>query len=374
MSNPPMRLLLIEDNLGDSTLIRAMIDEVADGFSIECKNYLKDGLERLAKGGIDVVLLDLSLPDSSGPETFQTVCSQFPQVPVILMTGLNAEEMSLKAMSQGVQDYLVKGNVDSNVLIRSIRYAVERKKTEISLLETHKALTTATKMAALGTMAGGVAHEINNSLTLATMTISHIMDELQNSALEPAKIKKDIELIDRALIHIAKITRGLRTFARDAQTDPLVSESLQMIIDDTLALCGNRFKAYGVELKLGIPKNLLVKCRASQLVQVFLNLVNNSIDAIENLPEKWVEFAAVDLATTIEISVTDSGTGIPSNISGKLFDPFFTTKPVGKGTGLGLSISHGLISGHHGELFLDEKCKNTRFVIRFPKAILQAQH
>ena len=129
--NPKLNVLLIEDNPGDVRLIQEMLTGVRDvEVELESANQLESGLDRLALGGIDGLLLDLSLPDSQGLETFRRAQALEPDVAIIVLTGLDDEELAVKAVRQGAQDYLVKGEVDSNLLVRSIRYAIERKRVQ----------------------------------------------------------------------------------------------------------------------------------------------------------------------------------------------------------------------------------------------------
>jgi len=140
MNSEAIRVLLIGDNPGDARLIREMLApgpcpgtraEVRSAiFDLECADRLSTGLERLTEGGIDVLLLDLGLPDSRGLDTLGRAYAQAPQVPIIVLTVLDDEALAVKAMREGAQDYLVKGRVDSNLLVRSIRYATERKRAE----------------------------------------------------------------------------------------------------------------------------------------------------------------------------------------------------------------------------------------------------
>jgi len=128
------RVLLIEDNPGDVRLIQeTLLDAVGIQFEFECVDRLAGGLERLTEGGIDVVLLDLSLPDSHGLETLSTLRGRAPEVPILVMTNLDDETIAIKAVRAGAQDYLVKGQTDSNLLIRSIRYAIERHRLMVAL-------------------------------------------------------------------------------------------------------------------------------------------------------------------------------------------------------------------------------------------------
>ena len=134
MPDTPMKILLIEDNPGDARLIREMLaDAGGQGFAIEWVSRLADGLERLDRGGIDLVLLDLGLPDSQGLDTFIKAHAQAPQVPFVVLTGLADETLGLTAVRKGAQDYLFKDGTDPKLLLRAIRYATERKQAEIAL-------------------------------------------------------------------------------------------------------------------------------------------------------------------------------------------------------------------------------------------------
>lgn len=124
-----VKVLLVDNNPGEASMVREMLAEVnGDAFSLECAEQLSTGLARLAKGDIDMVFLDLSLPDSRGLDTFSRAYAQAPQVPIIVLTGLDDEQVAVQAVRKGAQDYLVKGHVDSNLLVRVMHYAVERKR------------------------------------------------------------------------------------------------------------------------------------------------------------------------------------------------------------------------------------------------------
>ena len=131
-----LKVLLVEDNPLDARLIQEMLADiegtgpVVATFDLECADQLSAGLEHLVAGGIDVVLLDLVLPDSQGFDTFARTYAQAPQVPIIVLSGLDDVKLAIKAVREGAQDYLVKGQVDSNLLVRSMRYAIERKRAE----------------------------------------------------------------------------------------------------------------------------------------------------------------------------------------------------------------------------------------------------
>ena len=129
-----LKVLLIEDNPRDVRLIRAILSEVrGTSFDLEWFNRLSDGLERLSEGGIDLVLLDLSLPDSKWSETFQRVHAKAPRVPIVVLTSMDSDALSLETVRNGAQDYLVKGEVDNNSFVRTVRYAIERQRMQDEL-------------------------------------------------------------------------------------------------------------------------------------------------------------------------------------------------------------------------------------------------
>jgi C4-dicarboxylate-specific signal transduction histidine kinase len=230
-----------------------------------------------------------------------------------------------------------------------------------------QALSQSAKMSALGEMAGGVAHEINNPLAIITLNADLLMYSINQENSTPKKLLDGLNTILQTVDRISKIVRGLRTFSRDGSHDPMQNFLLKDLLSDTISLCQEKLKQHDINLKINTPdKELQLNGRAVQISQVLLNLINNARDAVINLPEKWIQIDCRKLDNSIEIVVTDSGNGIPKEVYEKIFQPFFTTKEIGKGTGLGLSVSSGIITAHKGELFYDEKNAHTSFVIRLP--------
>jgi signal transduction histidine kinase len=225
----------------------------------------------------------------------------------------------------------------------------------------------ASKMAALGEMASGIAHEVNNPLTAIIGRAGLLLHTAQTDHSWPRPVVLHSEAIRSTALRIAAIIRSLRLFAREDEHDPLKEVSVRDILNETLELCRERFRVHGIELKAPMPEaDVRIQCHPVQISQAILNLLNNAYDALEGAQTKWVRLETAVYADSIEISVTDSGPGIPKHLQEKVLRPFFTTKPAGKGTGLGLSISQRLVEASEGSLWLDKQSKNTRFVIRFP--------
>jgi C4-dicarboxylate-specific signal transduction histidine kinase len=222
-------------------------------------------------------------------------------------------------------------------------------------------------MASLGEMAGGIAHEINNPLSIILGYASKISRQLSKPIPEIDSLISDIEKIKETTKRISKIINGLKTFSRSGENDMFLDVSVKTIIEDSLGLCQEKFKLFGVDIILEEIPDLFFECRATQISQILVNLFNNAFDAISVLSTKWIRIEIIELTDhRLQIAVTDSGGGISEANVAKIMQPFFTTKEVGKGTGLGLSISLGIAQDHGGILKIDSSSKNTRFVLELP--------
>lgn len=235
------------------------------------------------------------------------------------------------------------------------------KELEISKIQ----LINSSKMASLGEMASGMAHEINNPLAIIQGKVQVVTMMLQDLHVKQPTVFEEINKIKTTTDRIDKIVKGLRNFSRASNNDPFEPISLRKLMDETLDLCFEKFKAHGIDLKIKNVPDVSILCRPSQISQVFINLLNNASDAIEELRQKWIEIDFKVEGNRVAIYITDSGTGIPPEIAQRIMEPFFTTKEVRKGTGLGLSIAKSIIETHHGVIWLDQKHTHTRFVIEF---------
>lgn len=239
---------------------------------------------------------------------------------------------------------------------------------EAALKESRMQMINAEKMAALGEMSGSLAHEINTPLAAMRLQASILKRMTTSSNPDLLKIGQKSEIIDSLIERVAKISVYLEKYARNAEHDPFEITPVESIVNDTLPLCLEKFKVHDIDLRVSPydSQKLKIKCRSVQISQVLLNLLNNAYSAVSKLDEKWVQLSVDEKGPLIEISVTDSGAGIPEDVQENLFQPYFTTKAAGVGTGLGLSISKSIVDNHGGNIYLDATHANTRFVIAMP--------
>lgn len=226
------------------------------------------------------------------------------------------------------------------------------------------------KLASLGEMAASIAHEVNNPLAIIEGSAALIQKLVDETPIDTENVKilttKMVDTSER----ISKTIRSLKNLSRTGEKDPFSTLSLQKVVDECLDICRHRFEQESILLKLpSAQKKINFQARDIQISQVFLNLLNNALDAVVLSPqcERWIEIKAEEDSKSVMISITDSGPGIPQEFKTKIMEPFFTTKEIGHGTGLGLSISKNLIEENGGELTLDHMAKNTTFRIYLPK-------
>lgn len=251
----------------------------------------------------------------------------------------------------------------------AIRNDITEKKQMQKNLEKEQLRTLhAEKMASLGELAAGIAHELGNPAAAINAWLDVVESQYERGLLDPELFIKMIPKVRREACRIRDIIRGMLAYARDGSRDPFQTENPYLLLNQVLENCSYKIKKSGVGVELDVSNQYLsVECRATEISQMLINLVLNCCDAIQNLDDKWVKVSILDQGDDVVYRVTDSGKGIPPEIAENMFNPFYTTKPVGKGTGLGLSIAKTIVENHQGQLFLDPSAEHTSFVVRLPK-------
>ncbi len=223
------------------------------------------------------------------------------------------------------------------------------------------------RLATLGEMAGGIAHEINNPLAVIIGVSSQISASLKQPSPDLVKLSERIDKISKTSFRISKIIAGLQSFSRQSDKDAFVPTKVSQIVEDTLELCREKFYQNSVQLNVHELVDVEVPVRSVQISQVLINLLNNAFDAVKKLSQPTIDLTFQETETEVFINVSDSGPGIPKANLERIFDPFFTTKDVGQGTGLGLSISRGIMLDHQGEITYLPNEGRTTFRLRLPK-------
>lgn len=379
-------ILIVDDEPRNQRIISEILEE--DRFELKYANDGEQALKILEVCVPDIILLDIMMPGIDGYAVCKTIrsASKFALTKIILISGKAMIEEKLKGYESGADEYLTKPFVPEeltakiNVFLRlnnmereliNLNSSLDKEVQERTerLLAAEAQMAHSAKLAALGEMAGGLAHEINTPLAVILLTIEQMDAQLvDESHISLDILKKSFKRMETVSLRVASIIKALRTFSRDGEKDPIEHVLLKTIVDDTLILCSERFNNGNVNLTVEMNESIEMDVSPTQISQVFLNFLNNSYDAIKDRQEKWIRFKAKEVGENVQISITDSGEGISEEFRKKLFQPFFTTKDPGRGTGLGLSISRRIIERHGGSISLNENSKNTEFVITIPKA------
>jgi len=413
--NCQLTVLLVDDQSTVHEAIHSMLVSASD---ITC-HYCSRGdaaLQQAIALAPTVILQDLIMPDVNGMSLIQQfrANSKTSEIPIIMLSTNDDPATKAAAFEIGVNDYLVK-LPDQIELIARIRYhshaylnrqahtaalvaqahAEELQKTLEQLHQTQTQLIQTEKLSSLGQMLAGVAHEINNPVGFISGNLTYIEDYVkdllnlitlyqkicpESSTEVDAYLQEiDYDFIQEDLIKTLKSTRigverivqivmSIRKFSRHDYTEMEASD-LHEGIDSTLLILGHRIKQ-GIEVIKNYGELPLVNCFQAQLNQVFMNILNNAIDALmeQDQLDRQIEIETACVAgDRVEIRIRDNGPGIPHEVQEKLFNPFFTTKPVGQGTGLGLSICQQIIKNHQGHLRLvSYQGHRTEFIIQLP--------
>jgi two-component system, NtrC family, sensor kinase len=406
------RVLVIEDSKADQLVYRRTLHE----FDLVFADSGEIGLERLAEDRFDLVVLDYHLPRMNGDEVLARIrLALDPELPVVIVTGGGSENVAVDLLKRGASDYVTKDELHTPRVAAAVRGALERHRLDLArrkaedelrrqkdelqtalrkLQEAQAQLVQSEKMASLGQLVAGVAHEINNPLSYVTNNLAvldrdvrqiadlmasyqdHFSDSVPDSIRE---VEERIDLnytlanLDRllqstkvGLQRVGEIVGGLRDFSRlDEATNKRVDPNEAVRV--TVEMIRFQVRQKGLELEVETTSLPMIDCNPGQINQVLLNLIMNAIQAVEPGAKINVRTRILEGSNAIQYEVADNGPGIPESIRGKIFDPFFTTKPQGVGTGLGLWISYNIVEQHGGKIDLEtEPGRGTTFTVTLP--------
>lgn len=221
----------------------------------------------------------------------------------------------------------------------------------------------ADKLASLGRMSSGVAHEINNPLAIISGKIQTLLRQNNNE-----KNQNDFENIMKQIERIARIVKALSGSATDSANEAAITISLSRILNESYDFVRSQLESKNIQISIVCDAQLKTHCKPTQVSQILYNLFSNSIDAVEFLNDKWIHIEVQDEGTYVKLRFIDSGGPLNPDLAFKIMDPFFTTKDMGKGTGLGLSVSRSQAISNQGSLEYDLKARTTTFIFKLPKA------
>ena len=381
-------ILLVEDDDDDAALLRLTLFGAgapdAGLYQLVCCIRLDEALSVLARGSSDapdVLLLDLNLPDSTGLATLQRVVEVAPSVPVVVMTHHDDEGIASQALQMGAQDYLVKGRETANrgALVRCLRRASERHQLQASLRSALKdarateaelrralgernrleeELRHTRRLEALGRLAGGVAHDFNNQLTVVLSSAAMLQEELDSDS----PLQHDVEEIRSAARSAALLTRQLLAFGRKQLLRPQDFD-LNAVVERMIGML-ERLIGADIQLSLALGTGIgRVFADPAQVEQVVVNLVMNARDAMAAGGKLTIRTRPAESGDQMRhnggsalpgdcvvLTVEDSGAGMDDEVLSRIFEPFFSTKGVGEGSGLGLSTVYGIIKQTGGDV------------------------
>jgi signal transduction histidine kinase len=360
-----IRTLLIEDNPGDARLIREMLREAGAGHAavdLHHADRLAIGLQRLSDSEVDVVLLDLSLPDSHGFDTFARVHAAAPSSPIVVLSGSADEDLAVRAVQEGAQDYLVKGRVDGGTILRSMRYAIERQRLEVARRDLERQRDE---------FFSSVSHDLRTPVAAIKAAISVVLaNEPPNMATGLHRLLGNIDLaadelasLIEDLLEIARLQAGRVELWR-------TEVDLRSVITRAARAVEPLLETRGQQLDISMPDSPVeASVDAERLGRVLRNLLGN---AQKYGREGGVVGVALDRRDDeVCFSVTDDGPGIPAEEHERIFERFYrvSNSPSAgpAGSGLGLAIARGLIDLHGGRLWVESTPGHgSTFLIRLP--------
>jgi signal transduction histidine kinase len=376
-------ILIVDDIIENLQLLMAIL---RSEFEVIVANNGAKAL-KLAAGSPppELILLDIRMPGMDGYEVLRRLKNNplSAEIPVIFVSALSDEANEAQGLDLGAVDYITKPINPAITLLR-VRHQIALRKAQSDLLKSQQANIQAGRLASIGYLAAGIAHEINTPAQYITSNLTYIGESMDSIRLVLAAAQKltestpntegikifnevctseDIEFIledlpkairqsQEGITHIAKIVQSMKEFSPQGATEKLIG-NIHNVLDSVITITHNSSKNVATVTKNYAPDLPEILCNIDELRQVFLNLIINSIQAIESSDKRGESLGQIDITTELQgdfvtISFADTGDGVPEEIRDHIFDPFFTTKDVGQGAGQGLSICYDIIVNKHG--------------------------
>jgi sigma-B regulation protein RsbU (phosphoserine phosphatase) len=357
MDHHTKHVLLIEDNPGDADLVRLRLVEGKTPVQVNWVSLLSDGLATLAKEEPSVILLDLNLPDCRGAETFRRVMEQAPGVPVVVLSGQDDEALAIKAVNQGVQDYLVKGDITAKHLERAIRYAVERQALLRSLEITRKQ-----QLEFKNQFLSHVSHELRTPLTCIHQFVTLLVDGLAGPvAPEQADhLKTILKSVNQLHAMIRDLLEATRTESGKLRVERRCI-AIGDLVRQAVAMMQIAAQEKHVGLEVGLDQRIpLVHADPDRVIEVLINLIDNAIKFTGPDGAVTVRACLVETdPTTVYVSVTDTGRGIAPEAKALIFERLYQDPDAvdsnRTGLGLGLFICKELVRLHRGRIWVSSE-------------------
>jgi len=354
MNNGHTHVLLIEDNPCDADLVRLRLVEGDSAVDLNCVTRLSDGLASMARESPSLVLLDLNLPDSRGADTFRKVLEKAPGVPVVILTGQDDEVLAMKALHQGVQDYLVKGDITSSDLERAMRYAIERQALIRSL-----EMSRQQQLEFKNQFLSHVSHELRTPLTCIHQFVTILMDGLAGD-INPEQ-RDHLETVLNSVHQLRAMIRDLLEATR-AESGKIRIEPRCITIDDLIQQAVSMMAAAAKEKHVGLEVGLdtripFVYADPDRVLQVLINLIDNGIKFTPPEGSVMVKACMVEAdPNMVYLSVADTGCGIGPEAKALIFERLYQGPNAvdnnRAGLGLGLFIAKELVELHGGRIWV----------------------
>ncbi len=369
MNNQANPVLLIEDNPGDADLVRLRLVEAHSDLPVACATRLSTGLALMMLQTPAMVLLDLNLPDSHGAETYRKVLEAAPGVPIVVLSGLDDEELAVSAVHQGVQDYLVKGSFNAKQLARAMRYAIERQ-----ALLTSLDMSRRQQLQFKNEFLSHVSHELRTPLTCIHQFVSLILDGLAGKVIPEQR--EHLETVFRSVNQLQAMITDLLEATR-AESGKIVIDPHCIVIGDVIrqavAMLQGTAQAKGIGLEAGLDIRIpFIFADPHRVLQVLTNLLENAVKFTPTDGSVMVKACLTESDPGfVQVSVADTGRGISPEAKTLIFERLYqdpnSIDDSRKGLGLGLYISKELVRLQGGQMWVESQLSHgSTFVFTLP--------